>query len=165
VWKSDFINLDEVYTFLIKKIEYNSETGFSFCSISPGNNFIEAFKFIGEPEIYNTESDQQQTAQYNAFIGHPEYGQRDHHRLNLLLWAFNKEPISIIKLHFNYYSSGLDAELFNTSVNNFFNSIIEKLGAPNLKNLTKGKQELSYKVGSSKLHLWNNPEGVRIEIK
>jgi hypothetical protein len=162
---TDFINLEEVFVFWMKQIAYNSSTGFSFCSISPGNNFTEAFEILGKPALYNIESEQQQTAEYNSFIDHPRHGKREHHRLNLLLWAFNQEPISIVKLHFNYYNTGLDAEPFKISLNAFLNNLSEKLGPPNLKKLVSGKQELSYKIGSSKLHIWNNPEGVRLEIK
>ncbi|WP_300663819.1 hypothetical protein, partial [Fluviicola sp.] len=102
---------------------------------------------------------------YNAFIDHAKHGKRDHHKLNLLLWAFNEEPIYIIKLHFDYYSSGASAESFNHSVNEFLNAVVEKLGPPEVKKLTRGKQELSYQIGKSKLRIWNNTEGVRIEIK
>ncbi|MGL5891538.1 MAG: hypothetical protein ACRC3B_16730 [Bacteroidia bacterium] len=123
------------------------------------------FSILGEPEVYNAESEQQQTAQYNAFIDHSRYGRRDHHRLNLLLWAFNNEPISIIKIHIDYYKTGEDAELFNASLNQLFSNINAKLGSPVLKKLTRGKQELLYKMGDSKLRLWNNAEGVRAEIR
>lgn len=165
MWKSEYLNLEDVFSFLVEEIEHASGTGFSFCSVLCGNELIEAIKLLGEPAIYNTESDQQQTAEYNALIDHPQHGKRDHHKLSLLLWAFNREPISIIKLHAYYYSSGSDAGQFNGSVNTFLNCIIEKLGPPDLKKLTRGKQELSYKIGSSKLRIWNNSEGLRIEIK
>jgi len=165
MWKSDFKNLEEVFVFLMKEITYDPKTGFSFGSVSPGDNFAKAFQILGNPEVCNAENDQQQTAQYNALIDHPVHGQREHHKLNLLLWAFNQEPISIIKLHFNYYNTGLDAEPFQIALNAFLNAISEKLGKPDLKKLTTGKQTLSYKTGNRKLHIWNNPEGVRLEIK
>lgn len=165
MWKSDYLNLDQVITFLVEKIEFDSQNGFSFCSVVSGNSFDEAFKHLGEPETYNTESPQQQTAQYNAFIDHPEHGKRDHHKLNLLLWAFNEEPISIIKLHFDYYSTGASAESFHHSINGFLNAVVEKLGPPEIKKLSRGKQELSYQIGRSKLRIWNNTEGVRVEIR
>jgi len=165
MWKSDFINLEEVFVFLMNEISYDSKTGFSFCSISPGFSFAEVIKILGDPEIYNAENDQQQTAEYNSLIDHPTYGKRPHHRLNLLLWAFDREPIHIIKLHFYYYHTGLDEATFNASLNAFLNNICEKLGSPDSKKLTTGKQVLSYKLGKHKLHIWNNPEGVRLEIK
>lgn len=165
MWKPDYLNLEELLASLADEIAFSPETGFSFGGVVSGDSFPDAFKRLGEPGIYNVESDQQQTAVYNAMIDHPVHGKRDHHQLNLLLWAFEREPISIIKLHFNYYSTGADAETFHQAVNTFLNAVIEKLGPPVLKKMTRGKQELSYKAGSSKLRIWNNPEGVRIEIK
>jgi hypothetical protein len=165
MWKPAFIHLEDVFAFLLQETAYHPNTGFSFCGITPGSNFAEAFQILGDPEIYNTESDQQQTAEYHALIDHPTHGQREHHQLNLLLWAFNQESISIVKLHFNYYHTGLDAEPFQMEFNAFLNALSGKLGTPMLKKLTSGKQVLSYKTGRSKLHLWNSPEGVRLEIK
>lgn len=165
MWKYDFIDLEEVFAFLIDKINYDSKNGFSFCSISPGFAFADAIEILGNPEIYNMESDQQQTVEYNSLIDHPVHGKRPHHRLNLLLWAFNREPILIIKLHFDYYNTGLSAAPFKVALNTFINNISEKLGPPDSKKLATGRQELSYKLGKHKLHIWNNSEGVRLEIK
>ncbi len=165
MWKSEFGDLEEMFVFLLKEINYDSKNGFSFCSVSPGFSFDEAIEILGTPEVYNTESDQQQTAEYNSLIDHPVHGKRPHHRLNLLLWAFNREPIQIIKLHFNYYNTGLSVAPFKDALNAFLNTICEKLGPPDSKKLATGKQELSYKWGKHKLHIWNNTEGVRVEMR
>ena len=165
MYPDKFENLSALGKYLIDSIEYNQNDGYSFAGIQLETGFEQIMTVLGKPEIVNTESDQQQTLQYNALIDHPTEGTRDHHKLNLLFWAFNREPMNIIKLHFNYFNTGAHAETFKEFIDGFLNEIIEKFGEPKKKSFKKGNEEVSYKINRHKLAVWRNAEGVRIILK
>ena len=158
-------NLNHLKEFLVSNLEYNEEKGYSFCKIFPGMEFHEVVALLGDPEIYNTENDEQQTMQYNLFINHPVHGKRDHYKLNILFWAFHREPFKIIKLHFDYHKMGNDAADFHTFLKDFFKLLIEKFGKPEKKTSGFNREELLYKKDKTSMRIWNNAEGVRIELK
>lgn len=161
----EFENLNSLKEFLVNNLEYNEGKGFSFHNIFPGMEFQEVPVILGDPESYNTESDEQQTMQYNAFIHHPIHGKRDHYKLNILFWAFHREPFKIIKLHFDYHKTGEDAADFNVFLKDFFKLLIEKFDKPEKKTSGFNRKELFYIKGKRSMRIWNNAEGVRIELK
>ena len=161
----EFENIHHLKEFLVENLEYHEDKGFSICGIFPGMEFHEVPKVLGEPEVYNTENDQQQTMQYNSYIHHPAHGKREHYKLNMLFWAFHREPFKIIKLHFDYHKTGNDAEDFNVFLKDFFKLVIEKFGMPEKKTFRFNREELVYMNGKKSMRIWNNAEGVRIELK
>lgn len=165
MWIQEFENIHHLKEFLVSNLEYNEEKGYSFCKIFPGMEFHEVPPVLGDPEIYNTESDQQQTMEYNIFINHPAHGKRDHFKLNMLFWAFHREPFKFVKLHFDYHKTGNDAADFNVFLKDFFKLLLEKFGKPEKKTYRFNREELLYVSGKKSMRIWNNAEGVRIELK
>lgn len=165
MYPNKFNNINEVGKYLTDNIEYNPIYGFSFAGIKLGMSFDEVIAILGEPEIKSIASDQQQTMQYNALIDHPTEGTRTHHKLNLLFWAFNREPFSIIKFHFNYFSYGAYSISMKEFIDDFLKGIINKFGKPKKKTFRNRKEEVLYETDGYRLSIWRNTEGVRITLK
>ncbi|MES2134308.1 MAG: hypothetical protein V4506_18320 [Bacteroidota bacterium] len=127
--------------------------------------FYEVPIVLGDPEIYNTENNEQQTMEYNVFINHPAHGKRNHYKLNILFWAFHREPFKIVKLHFDYHKTGDNADDFNGFLKDFFKLLIEKFGKPEKKTSGFNREGLLYVNDKKSMRIWNNAEGVRIELK
>lgn len=161
MWKQSFNDLTELRSFLTDNINL-SEDGFTFCKVSCGTDIQESAKTIGNPTFINVDDESQQTIKYVSLINHPEHGTRDHHNLSLLLWAFNREPIKILKLHFSYFDLGVSKEFVKELIEGIVNKINHK---PTKKTLSKGRAELNYLVGKSRFLLWQNNEGIRIQIQ
>ena len=165
MYPDKFENLDTLRKYLVENIQYDQNNGFSFANIKLKTNFDEVITILGKPEIMNLESDQQQTLQYNALIDHPSEGIREHHRLNLLFWAFNRKPFKIIKLHFNYFNYGVYSGTLKEFIDEFLNEIISKFGKPKKKTHRMGKEEVLYDTNGHKLSIWRNSEGIRVTLK
>lgn len=102
-------------------------------------SFDQVAEFLREPGILNVESNQQQAMQYNALIDHSTKGKRNHHKLNVLFWAFNREPFNTIKFHFNSNSIGDFAQPLKEFADHFLNEVVSKFGKPEKKTLEKGR--------------------------
>ncbi|NQY07839.1 MAG: hypothetical protein HRT68_16980, partial [Flavobacteriaceae bacterium] len=150
MWNTDIKDLEELKSILIQAVEFNTEDGYSFNDVKLKMSFDQVKEILGEPDVLNEESDQQQTMEYNRLIDHPKEGKRDHHKLNILFWAFNREPFDIIKIHFDYYKQGEYATSFKEFVDELIRDIEDKLGEPSKKSLRNGKEEISYRRGKNK---------------
>ncbi len=158
-------NSNEVISYIITNLNYNEENGFSFLEIPLHTDIKYILDKIKNPDNIELESEQQQTVEYILAINHPTHGLRAHHKLSVLFWAFEKQPIEIIKLHFSYFNTGEEAESYSKFIKVLFNQLIEKFGEPSKKSLRNGKEELNFMKGKAKMIVWNNTEGLRIQIK
>lgn len=165
MYPNKFENLEALKKYLVDSIQYDAKYGFSFNEIKLQTDFHDVLAILGDSGVINIESDQQQTLQYNALIDHPIEGTRNHNRLNLLFWAFNREPFKIIKLHFNYFNYGIYRETLREFIHTFFDEIINKFGKPTKKTLRNLKEKLLYEINGHSLSIWRNSEGVRIVLK
>lgn len=165
MWTNEFKNLDELKDFLINQLNYDENNGFTFLQIAARVDFQKVLDLLGKPDTVNTESEQQQTILYTAYVDHPTEGKRDHHKLSALFCFFHHEPLEIILLHFDYYKTGNFNASFYTFIKELFLSIIDKLGKPDKKTLRKGNEKINYTRGKHTLFIWSNTEGLRIQIK
>jgi|GEM_PF-2638312 len=165
MFPAKFIDLESMGTYLLSKLEFHPQKGFTFSKIHLGMSFAEVSALLGASGRLNTESDQQQTLRFQAPIDHPKEGIRNHHQLDVLFWAFNRTPFNTIKIHFNYFQRGSYATPFKEFVQEFISILVEKFDFSYEKSLRNGKEEVKFKVGKHKLHFWRNAEGVRITIK
>lgn len=165
MWPQEFKNLEELNVFMIHQLNYDEQAGFSFFQIAPGMELEKITALLGEPHQSNFEAEEQQTLQYEALIDHPVQGKRDHHRLNTLFWAFEREPLEMIRLHIDYYRTGELAEAFHKFVKELVEATVEKFGKPDKKASRGADKEISYQRGKHKFMLWSNAEGLRIQIK
>lgn len=165
MWPQGFNHLEELKLFLVEQLNYDEEKGFSFLQIPPGMHMSEVADILGEPQQSNFEADEQQTMHYDALIDHPVHGKRDHHKLTVLFWAFDRGPLETIRLHLDYYRTGEMAQAFLQFADDVFNAISEKIGKPDKKTSQKGTKEMSYMRGKHKFFLWLNAEGIRVQIK
>jgi len=164
-WIKEFKDLNELKEFLISQLNYDDKSGFSFVGITSGLEFKEVANSLGEPETSNTESEQQKTLLYSAWVDHKTEGKRDHHKLNALFWFFENEPLEVIRVHFDYYKTGEFAVDFYKFIHELFTSLINKFGKPEKKSMREQNEEITYTRGKHKFSMWSNTEGLRIQIK
>ena len=164
-WIKEFKDLKELKVFLISQLNYDEKNGFSFVGITSGFELKEVANSLGEPESLSTESEQQQTLLYNAWVDHETEGRREHHKLNVLFLFFHNKPLEVIRIHFDYYKTGEFATAFYQFIHELFTSIVDKFGKPEKKSLRKAREEITYVRENHMFWMWSNTEGLRIQIK
>lgn len=164
MWVNEFKDLNDLKQFLVNQINYDQASGFTFVGIPTKVDFNNIIDSLGKPENMNTESEQQQTLLYSAWVNHPTEGKRNHHKLTVLFWSFDHEPTEVIRIHFDYYKTAEFAAPFYDFIHELFVSIIEKLGKPEKKSMKEGNEKISYTKGKHLFAMWRNTEGLRIQI-
>ena len=164
MWINEFNDLNHLKRFLVDNLIYDEKFGFSFCHIFCGMELSKAPTILGKPNFVSLKRETQQIIKYYGMINHPKKGKNKYNKLLLLLWTSNRKPIKIIKIHTAYFNTGEFAQAYLLFVKELIVSLIEKFGTPKKKSLRKGRELVVYKLGHHILSLWNNHEGLRIEL-
>ncbi len=159
-----FEGLDHFQKYFIDHFELDPKIGFRFHEIHPGMTLHDAQKTLGNPTHLLDTLDSQQTAEYVIPICHPMGGAINQNDLTLLLWAFHREPIKIIKLRLNYARDGIYNEAYTKFIKSLIKELIEKFGKPTEKSLRKGREHILYEYPEFNFKVWYAYDGLRLQL-
>ena len=82
----------------------------------------------------------------------------------MVFWAFHHEPVTQIRISFDYFRWGRESDAFHLSLRSLCDALVDKLGAPAKRSNRRGKGHLDWVQGKRRLLLTEAKEGVWIVV-
>lgn len=158
-----FQNLEELHALLAQHLELH-EGVFSLFGLKPGMTFERVREVLGEPRHESLDVTAQQSLQFVVPIDHATHGLREHHKLTLGFFSFHHQPIGIIRLSYDYYRTGEEAEPFHQALRAFTSALVTKFGKPAKRSNRRGKAELTYESGKCRLGVYESFPVVVLQV-